>query len=685
MRTLFDFSHFLLAGSLACVLFSISACGGGSSGGGGAISYTGPQDLNAEARYSLSVRLFWSAQGLYGDFVEVERSTDQITFGLVYSAALSSLPNHAGIVEYVNQVPATEQIYYYRIRGRFSDPAAQGAEFSEYSNVATAITLAAPSGLTAQPFSDTEIDLQWVDRSSFEDGFVIGRTTAKSNAPVEAIAEVARDTMTFRDTNLTPGIAYVYLVKAFNEGGHSSSASNVFTAVIPIKPWAKSFGGAGEDRAASLSWGVDPLTYPLGSKSFFNSSYSPTEDFLLAGETSSFGAGDADLWVLKTDHSGEIQWQKTYGQSKKESVVCSIPGWAGGHILAGNTESFGAGRSDVWLMNLDSDGNIIWQKAFGSTESDQMKGMFAIVNPSVGPSYIVIGDTRSSGMGETDVWLFGLNSVGQFTWQRAIGGPDNDVAQDLAPIYNAAGVVTGYLVLGNTESAGAGGSDFLFIHLDIFGNTVAQIVYGGVNDEHAYSVCQTSDLGFLVVGETRSAGAGSADALLIKLDPNGVPLWQKTLGGTDVDKIISVLESADGGYIAAGETVSYGQGGSDAWLVKLSILGEVEWQYAYGGPGNDSGYAISEVTDGGFVVAGSSDSFSAGAHDMWAFKVNKEGIIDFMPGNGAAVTATQAIIQDTQAMILSVTSLAEKVTTATSTHTSAVVTDTLCTTSSQAQ
>lgn len=678
MRTHFYFSHRMLSGLLICLIFALTGCGGGSSGGGGggAVAIAGPSDLRAEGRYSQTVWLFWTEAELQGDILEVVRSTDQVNYDLVYTSGIDPVPNDPEAADYIDQVPSAEQTYYYKIRGRFVDPTANGTEFSEYSNVSIATTLAAPSGLTSTAVSQTEIDLHWSDNSNLEDGFEIGRTSAQQYGVIEPIGQVGANMLTYRDSNLSPGIEYIYVVRAINNGGHVSSSSNVAQTVIPIYPWAHSFGGVADDTANTLSWGGDSLTYPTGPAAGNKTIWG---GFILAGETQSFGAGDSDFWVLKTDHNGSLLWQKAYGKSAKESVVCSIPGWTGGHIIAGNTESFGAGLQDVWLMNLDQEGNIFWQKAFGSSESDQVKDMISFVNPTSGPSYIVAGETRSAGLGESDIWLFGLNTVGQFSWQRAIGGPGEDTAQSIISVKNSLGEDGGYLVLGNTTSVGFGDSDFLFVHLDPFGNTAGLVVLGGINKDYAHSAQQISDLGFIVAGETLSAGAGSYDGLLIRLDTNGVPVWEKTIGGTASDRLVAVLETEDNGFLVAGETASFGTGDSDAWLIKLTDQGEVVWEFAYGGPGPDTINAITDVADGGFVVAGESASFSAGGNDIWAFKVSEDGTIDFSSGSTAKVTQTQAIVQSAPAMLYSVTSLTEMPTAATSVYTDADVADTQCT------
>src|SRR3989338_3671915 len=157
--------------------------------------------------------------------------------------------------------------------------------------------------------------------------------------------------------------------------------------------------------------------------------------------------------------------------------------------------------------------------------------------------------------------------------------------------------------------------------------------YGGGDSEHASSIQQTRDGGYIVAGETRSFGAGEPDAWVLKppnvwvlkLTPDGAVDWQKTYGGTDQDEAHSIQQTRDGGYIVAGSTWSFGAGGEDIWVLKLRPDGTVEWQKTYGGGNWDGAYSVHETSDGGYIVAGDTSSFGNGGPAVWVLKLGPDG------------------------------------------------------------
>jgi uncharacterized delta-60 repeat protein len=149
--------------------------------------------------------------------------------------------------------------------------------------------------------------------------------------------------------------------------------------------------------------------------------------------------------------------------------------------------------------------------------------------------------------------------------------------------------------------------------------------YGGIRNDDAWSVQQTSDGGYIVGGITNSSGAGRWDAWVLKLDSLGSVTWQKTYGGSGSDGIWQIQQTSDGGYIAAGWTTSSGAGEFDAWLLKLTPTGSVTWQRAYGGTRNDTATSVQQTSSGDYVVAGYTNSFGNGSYDLWVFKLDSSG------------------------------------------------------------
>ena len=153
--------------------------------------------------------------------------------------------------------------------------------------------------------------------------------------------------------------------------------------------------------------------------------------------------------------------------------------------------------------------------------------------------------------------------------------------------------------------------------------------YGGSNDNVAFSVQQTTDGGYIAAGYTNSFGLQSYDIWILKLDAFGDIVWQKTYGGYNTDYAYCVQQTNDGGYILAGSTNSFGAGGNDYWVLKLNKSGDIEWQRSYGGPQDDVARSIQQTFDGGYIVVGETYSFGSGRYDMWILKLDANGNIEW--------------------------------------------------------
>jgi len=375
------------------------------------------------------------------------------------------------------------------------------------------------------------------------------------------------------------------------------------SAGAQVASWSRTYGGTSRDEAHAIA---------------------PTPDggYIVAGGTLSFGAGYRDVWVLKLDGSGNVVWQKTYGGTGGDWAYAIIPTSDGGYVVAGYTESFGAGYSDVWVLKLDGSGNVQWQKTYGGTDDDWAN---AVVPTSDG-GYIVAGATCSFGTaGACDFWVLRLDGSGNVMWQKTYGGAGYDYAFAIAPTPDG-----GYIVAGATWSFGADNGDVWVLKLDGQGNVVWQKTYGGTNSEVGVIV-PTSDGGYVVAGDTNSFGAGSFDAWVLRLDGSGNVVWQKTYGGTQWDRALAIVPTSDGGYVVAGYTNSFGAGLSDAWVLRLDGQGNVVWQKTYGGTQWDRAFAIVPTSDGGYVVAGYTESFGAGGEDVWVLKLEADGTVRGCP------------------------------------------------------
>jgi len=266
--------------------------------------------------------------------------------------------------------------------------------------------------------------------------------------------------------------------------------------------------------------------------------------------------------------------------------------------------------------------NAQWAITYGRSETDEAH---SIQQTSDG-GYIVAGDTWSFSIGEGDIWILKLSSTGAIEWQRSYGGGDYDYARCIKQTSDG-----GYIVGGSTFSFGAGEKEFWILKLNSAGDIEWQHRYGGDRWDHVSSILQTNDGGYVFSGCTGSFGAGSVDIWILKLSSAGDIEWQETYGGRYDDKSRSIQQTIDGGYIVAGWTNSFSDGcDDDIWILKLSSEGDIEWQKSYGESRDDEAQSIQQTIDGGYIVAGWTNSFSDGYDDdIWVLKLSSEGDIEW--------------------------------------------------------
>ncbi len=330
--------------------------------------------------------------------------------------------------------------------------------------------------------------------------------------------------------------------------------------------------------------------------------------YIVAGYTGS--SSDYDIFLIKTDADGYIQWAKTYGGTDYDLAYSVQQTSDGGYIVAGYTRSFGVGSSRPFLIKTDADGNVQWAKVYGGGTI-----AYSVQQTSDG-GYIVAGSNL----------LIKTDANGDVQWAKAYPGLFALSVQQTSD--------GGYILAGYTGSS----SDYniLLIKTDASGNVQWAKTYGGTGDDVAYSVQQTSDGGYIVAGYTRSFGVGSYDIFLIKTDANGNLQWAKTYGGASWEYAYSVQQTSGGGYIVAGYTESFGAGSYDIFLIKTDANGNLQWAKTYGGAGGDWALSVQQTSDGGYIVAGSTTSFGLGSN-IFLIKTDANGNIGSCPIVSSAI------------------------------------------------
>ncbi len=346
--------------------------------------------------------------------------------------------------------------------------------------------------------------------------------------------------------------------------------------------------------------------------------------YIIAGYTYSYGAGEGDAYLVKTDGKRNEEWYRTFGGDKGEYAYSVQQTADGGYIIAGNTYSYSPGVGDryAYLVKTDGEGNLEWHRTFGGEQDDSVHS----VRQTADGGYIIAGYTYAPGVGGADAYLVKTDGEGNEEWYQTFGGDKEEYAQSVRQTADG-----GYIIAGHTKSYGAGERDAYLVKTDGKGNEEWYRTFGGDKPEYAYSVEQTADGGYIIAGHTYSYGAGERDAYLVKTDGKGNEEWYRTFGGEDNDIAYSVRQTfvneptVDGGYIIAGETHSYGAGERDAYLVKTDGKGNEKWYRTFGGENDDVAYSVEQTADGGYIIAGETHSYGAGGRDAYLVKTDGEG------------------------------------------------------------
>ena len=294
---------------------------------------------------------------------------------------------------------------------------------------------------------------------------------------------------------------------------------------------------------------------------------------------------ESDVFLLKVDENGGIIWDRTYG-GDKEDVGLSLAKTENAYVICGYTLSFGNGKADVWVIKTDAQGNEIWNKTYGGKGDDFGKRIIRVNN-----GYVIVG---SSGDRNGDIWVIETDENGNEIWNKTYGGKDYERGEDILKTKD------GYLICGVTASYGKWGTwDAWVIKIDEYGNKIWNKTYDHGDMEWATRIIKVGNE-YMVVGDATRPPSG----WLIKIDEYGNEIWNKTYGG-EFGESFSDISETDGGYMLAGATASYDVGFTDGWLLKIDKQGNEIWNKSFGRRFGDS-LSSCLYDNGSYILTGGS-------------------------------------------------------------------------------
>ena len=366
----------------------------------------------------------------------------------------------------------------------------------------------------------------------------------------------------------------------------------------PDTVWTRTYGGYDEDIGYCVQQTMDG-------------------GYIITGTTRSFSPNVYDVYLIKTDQNGDTVWTKTYDRMDWDDGRSVQQTADGGYIIAGFTFDLGADNS-IYLIRTDMNGDTLWTRTYGGNNDEQV---FCVQITSDG-GFIICGNTESFGAGLYDAFLLKTDSLGNADWFRTYGGSGVDYGHFVEQTTDGGYILTG------ASSYYIGGYDVYLIRTDSLGNMLWERTFGGSYNDMGRCVRQTDDGGFIVAGyHKKGPSTDSIDVYLIRTNASGDSLWTRTYGGNYWDEGYSVDLTLDGGCIVSGFSEIAPNGNNDFILIKTDALGNEIWSSTFGGLSGETGRFVRQTTDGGFIVCGSTGSYGAGGVDVWLIKVEAEYLV----------------------------------------------------------
>lgn len=299
-----------------------------------------------------------------------------------------------------------------------------------------------------------------------------------------------------------------------------------------------------------------------------------------------------------------------------------------GYLMICSNKDTISGQEDINLIRTTQDGDTIWTRSYGgSTNNDAGNNAFV----SADGGFIISGTTECFGAGGKDICLIKTDLTGSISWAKTYGGPNVDYCSGMQPCIDG-----GYIICGATSSFGVLMEDAYLIRTDSIGDTLWTRTYGSAATDIANAVVQTPDSGFIVVGNSNVSG--SIDIFLIKTNAQGDVLWSKSYGGPSNDDANAIIVLPDG-YCIAGSTNSFGAGAMDGYLIRTDLLGDTLWSKTFGTNDSDAFNAIHITSDSGFIMTGFANKINNVNDDILICKTNSLGQLEWKQIIGGSTVA----------------------------------------------
>lgn len=338
--------------------------------------------------------------------------------------------------------------------------------------------------------------------------------------------------------------------------------------------------------------------------------------FAITGQTSE---SNDDVILIKTSSTGETIFRRTYGGSSWDYGYSMIQNIDSNFVIAGSTNSFGAGNQDIYLVKIRRNGDTVWTKTYGGLNDDGG----GHVQRTCDSGFVVVGYTASFGPNFENAYLIKTDSTGDTVWTKILALTEDCFSSDLVETADG-----GYLIAG---TAYLESPHVILIKTDSTGDTVWSRIYDFYTNSHSESLIATDDGNYLIIGTANfyKNSIYQSDLLLIKTDISGDTIWTKTFGGILYDYGFSVQNTADHGYIAVGSTDSTTNFTRNIYLVNTNSQGSIIWTKSYDLLGTEEGYAVKQTMDKGFCITGYTHG-SSGKEQIFLMKVDSLGVSDII-------------------------------------------------------